>query len=446
MMTGDVDSQGPSAALLELQRRLESGDFQLGIIGLGYVGLPLAMSFADAGVRVLGIDVSERKVATLNAGKSDVEDVAGEKVADHVARERFRATRDFSEVGACDAISICVPTPLGKSRDPDISFIVSALNAILPHMRPGQLLVLESTTYPGTTREVLDTRLQEAGFRSGVDVALAFSPERIDPGNKTYGVRNTPKVVGGITLACTAAAQALYGHVCDRVVPVSSADAAETVKLLENTFRAVNIGLVNEIALVCQKLGINVWEVVDAAASKPFGFMPFYPGPGLGGHCIPIDPLYLSWKLRTLNYKVRFIELADDVNRSMPHLVVTRVAEALNDVGRAIRGSRILLVGMAYKGGVGDVRESPALDVADQLLQRGALLKFYDPHVSQVHLESTGAHLERATTIANGYDAAVILTHHRENDYQTLLDTVPLVIDTRNATKGFSGKSRIVLL
>ena len=436
----------PSQELHALQERLETGDFTLGIIGLGYVGLPLAMSFCDAGVKVIGIDVSDRKVGTLREGRSDVEDVPGSDVARHVNSGMFRPVNTFSSVNECDAISVCVPTPLGKSRDPDISYIVSALGSMLEHLKRGQLLVLESTTYPGTTREVMDSRLEEAGFKSGVDISLAFSPERIDPGNEVYGVRNTPKVVGGITPHCTRAAAALYRHVCDQVVEVSSCDAAETVKLLENTFRAVNIGLVNEIAVVCNKLGINVWEVVGAAATKPFGFMPFYPGPGLGGHCIPIDPLYLSWKLRTLDYKVRFIELADDVNRSMPNLVVTRVADALNDVGKAVRGARILLVGMAYKGGVSDLRESPALDVAQLLLDRGAALCYHDPYVTEARLEHGGETLERVEDYSGEYDLAIILTKHASMDYQSLLDAVPLVVDTRNATQGLTGSARVVLL
>jgi UDP-N-acetyl-D-glucosamine dehydrogenase len=446
-MNSHVSASAPSLApgpeLASLPARLARREAKVGIIGLGYVGLPLAMAFCEEGVRVIGIDVSPRKIATLNAGQSDVEDIPSAQVAQHVAEKRFTATADFAALAEADTISICVPTPLGKSRDPDISYIVSALESILPHLKKGQLVVLESTTYPGTTREVLLPRIEERGFRVGVDIALAFSPERIDPGNKRYGVRNTPKVVGGITSFSTEASAALYGLVCDRVVQVDGADTAEIVKLLENTFRAVNIGLVNEIAIVCAKLGIDVWQVVEAAATKPFGFMPFFPGPGLGGHCIPIDPLYLSWKLRTLNYNVRFIELADEVNRSMPDHVVTRVTDVLNERGKAVKGSRILLVGMAYKGGVGDLRESPALDVAEKLLDRGATLAFRDDHVGKVVLEHSGRELVRAEGWPEGYDLAVILTAHPGTDYRALLERVPDVLDTRNALRDLRGRAAI---
>ncbi|MCA9993474.1 MAG: nucleotide sugar dehydrogenase, partial [Anaerolineales bacterium] len=364
-------------AKTEILTRVANREAVLGVIGLGYVGLPLSVSFAQAGIRVVGIDVDERKVSMLNASQSYVEDVPDSVLVPLIQDGHFRASTDFAELTQVDAIAICLPTPLGETKDPDISFIISATDQIAHYGATGKLVVLESTTYPGTTEEVILPRLAHNGDQVGRDFFLAFSPERIDPGRVDYNMFNTPKVIGGVTPDCLEVALALYGTVVHQPVPVSSTATAEMVKLLENTFRAVNIGLVNEIALMCDKLGLDVWEVVGAAATKPYGFMPFYPGPGLGGHCIPVDPHYLSWKLRTLNYTARFIELAHDVNSHMPDYVVEKVALALNDEYKAMKGSSILVLGVAYKPNIGDVRESPAIDVIDLLEERGAVVSYH---------------------------------------------------------------------
>lgn len=400
------------------------------------MGVPLAVEFAQGGLEVVGIDVDGEKTACLNGGKSYIPDVPDAHIAAEVAAGRLRATTDFAALAEVEAVCICVPTPLRKSQDPDISYIVSAVDRIREYLRPGMLIVLESTTYPGTTEELVQPNLESTGLKAGVDFHLAFSPERVDPGNTVHTTRNTPKVIGGVTAACTERAAALYRHAVDNVVPVSNARTAEMVKLLENTFRAVNIGMVNELALICDKLGVNVWEVIDAAKTKPFGFMPFYPGPGLGGHCIPIDPLYLSWKLKTLNYDARFIELASSVNSSMPHYVVDKITDILNDIGRSVRGSRILLLGVAYKRNVSDTRESPALDILGMLRQRGAKVAYADPYVPALDLlgETLTAH-----NLAEGvseFDLLVIITDHADFDYEALLRASTLVFDTRNATAG----------
>jgi UDP-N-acetyl-D-glucosamine dehydrogenase len=411
----------------------------VGVIGLGYVGLPLAVEFGRQGFRVIGIDPNEAKVSSLNAGRSYIPDVAEADVAALAASGRLKATTAYSaiETEGIDALSICVPTPLRKTRDPDMSYVIAAADEITQYCHPGLLIVLESTTYPGTTEEILLPRLEQNGFRLGQDVFLAFSPERIDPGNRSYGVRNTPKVIGGTTPHCCEAAVALYSTVVDQVVPVSSTQTAEMVKLLENTFRAVNIGLVNEMAIICDKIGVDVWEVIRAASTKPFGFMPFYPGPGLGGHCIPIDPLYLSWRMKSFNYSTRFIELADQINTSMPLHVVTKISDALNEVGRPLRGSKIILLGVAYKRDVDDVRESPALDVIKLLLDRHAEVSYFDPYVQQVSLETVGGRGEMRSmyyslkTLAAA-DCIVIITDHSSFDWNEIASAAKLIVDTRN--------------
>lgn len=417
---------------------LEDRVIRVAVIGLGYVGVPLAVEFAQGGLEVVGIDVDGEKTARLNAGQSYIPDVPDAHIAAEVAACRLRATTDFAVLADVEAVCICVPTPLRKSQDPDISYIVSAVDRIREYLRPGMLIVLESTTYPGTTEELVQPNLESTGLKAGVDFHLAFSPERVDPGNTVHTTRNTPKVIGGVSAACTERAAALYRHAVDNVVPVSNARTAEMVKLLENTFRAVNIGMVNELALICDKLGVNVWEVIDAAKTKPFGFMPFYPGPGLGGHCIPIDPLYLSWKLKTLNYDARFIELASSVNSSMPHYVVDKITDILNDIGQSVRGSRILLLGVAYKRNVSDTRESPALDILGMLRQRGANVAYADPYVPVLELlgETITAH-DPASGLS-AFHLVVIITDHADFDYEALLRDAALVFDTRNATAGRS--------
>jgi UDP-N-acetyl-D-glucosamine dehydrogenase len=420
----------------------------IGVVGLGYVGLPLAMEFVEAGFRVIGYDVSTRVVDLLMAGQSHIQDVSADAVRAAVTSGKFVATTVEDRLGDCDAISIAVPTPLSKTRDPDMAFVLSAADAIARQAHPGLCVVLESTTYPGTTRELLQPRLEAKGLTVGTDIFVAFSPERVDPGNPTYHTRNTPKVVGGITPACVEVATALYQSCIDTVVPVSSPEAAELVKLLENTFRAVNIGLVNEIAIVCDKLGVNVWEVIDAAATKPFGFMKFTPGPGIGGHCIPLDPHYLAWKMRTLNYKTRFIDLASEINSHMPEWVVQKVADALNDMRKAVRGSRLLVLGVAYKRDIDDVRESPALDVIRLLEERGAHVEFHDPFVAEFREEGHSRKgVELSDEMLRWADAVVVVTDHKVVDYQRVVDHATLVVDTRNVTAGLSaGRARIVPL
>jgi UDP-N-acetyl-D-glucosamine dehydrogenase len=431
-----------------LLTRIAGREALIGIVGLGYVGLPLAVAFAEEGFRVIGVDVDPGKVASLNRGLSYVEDVPAAVLAPLVRDGRLRATTDYADLAAAEAISICVPTPLRKTKDPDISYIVHAAECLAAHMPPGhgQLIVLESTTYPGTTDEIVLPYFQRDGLEVGRDFFMAFSPERIDPGRTDYTVRTTPKVIGGATPDCLTVAVALYGTVVDRPVPVSSTATAEMVKLLENTFRAVNIGLVNEVALMCDKLGLNVWEVVDAAASKPYGFMPFYPGPGLGGHCIPIDPHYLSWKLRTLNYTARFIELAAEVNGHMPDYVVGKVGDALNAERKAINGSRILVLGVAYKRDVGDVRESPALDVIHLLRERGAEVAYCDPHVDTVRLDGYSlSSVELTAEVLAATDCVVVVTDHAAYDWDWIASGARLIVDTRNAIKA-GGRARVVRL
>jgi UDP-N-acetyl-D-glucosamine dehydrogenase len=418
------------------------------VIGLGYVGLPLAMEFCEAGFTVVGYDVTQRLVDQLMSGKSHIQDVPSSQVAGFVKSGKFIATADESAVARADTVSIAVPTPLAKTRDPDMSYVIAAAEAVARRAHPGMLIVLESTTYPGTTRDVMQPRLEKLGLVIGKDVFLAFSPERVDPGNPKWHTKNTPKVLGGITPACTEAAAALYGTCIDTIVRVSSPEAAELTKLLENTFRSVNIGLVNEMAIICDRLGVDVWEVIDAAATKPFGFMKFTPGPGIGGHCIPLDPHYLAWKMRTLNYKTRFIDLASEINSAMPDLVVTKVSLALNDDRKAVRGSAVLVLGVAYKKDIDDMRESPALDVIRLLEEHGADVTYHDPHVAR-YTEDGHARTSVALTddVLARADAVVIVTDHSAVDYQHLVDTAALVIDTRNAlSKTKASRARIVSL
>ncbi|MGE3179448.1 MAG: nucleotide sugar dehydrogenase [Vicinamibacterales bacterium] len=425
-----------SNATLEKIRNRQA---KIGIIGLGYVGLPLAVEFARAGFDVTGFDVDERKNQAINKGTSYIPDVAEQELAEVVKAGRFRGTADMTKLGQMDVIDICVPTPLRKTKDPDLSYVVKAVEAAAATLRPGQLVILESTTYPGTTDEVVQPMLEERGLKAEQDFFLAFSPERVDPGNAQFTTRSIPKVVGGLGPTSTELASALYGSVVSKVIPVSSTRVAEMVKLLENTFRAVNIGLVNEIALMSNKMNINVWEVIDAAKTKPFGFMPFYPGPGLGGHCIPIDPFYLSWKARQTGFECRFIELAGQVNSAMPEYVVTRIADALNSVRKPINGSRIHLFGIAYKRDVNDMRESPALDIMELLIRRGAAVSYTDGWVPEMNL---GGHAFTSvpfdTAVQSGYDCAVVATDHANFDYRRIA-ALPLVVDTRNALKDATG-------
>jgi UDP-N-acetyl-D-glucosamine dehydrogenase len=420
----------------QLMERIDSAQARVGTLGLGYVGLPLSVEFASAGLTVTGFDLVREKVEAINRGESYVQDVPKQRVQELVCAGKLRGSSEFRELADCDAVIICVPTPLGKTKDPDLSMVVDAARAIAAALRPGQLVVLESTTYPGTTEELILPLLSERGLAVGKDFFLAFSPERVDPGNPRFNTRNTPKIIGGMTPVCTRVAQALYSRAIERVIPVSSTQAAEMVKLLENTFRSVNIGLVNEVALMCDRLGVDVWEVIDAAATKPFGFMPFYPGPGLGGHCIPIDPLYLSWKLKTLNYRARFIELAGEINSGMPEYVCSRVTDALNGRQKSVKGSRILVLGVSYKRDIDDVRESPALDVIRILESRGGIVAYNDPHVPCLKLD--GQTLQSVELFAGIQEAdlVVIVTNHSAYPYPQIVEAARQVLDTRNATKG----------
>ena len=420
-----------------LKAKIASGEARCAVIGLGYVGLPLAVEFAKNGLHVLGIDLDAEKVAAIERGESYIQDVPSEEVAPLVKEGLLSATTDFTRLSDIDTINIAVPTPLGKTRDPDISYIVAATDEIAKNMRDGTLVILESTTYPGTTDEVILPKLEETGRKVGDEFFLAFSPERVDPGNPDYQTKNIPKVVGGITPECTAVAADLYAKAIDTVVPVSSSRVAETVKLLENTFRSVNIGLVNEIALICSRMNINVWDVIDAAATKPFGFMPFYPGPGLGGHCIPIDPFYLSWKARLHGFEARFIELAGEINGHMPDHVIDVVAAALNSQRKAVNGAKILVLGVAYKNDIDDYRESPALDIIKMLQVKGAEVSLHDKWVPDpIHeLEGVPRRGVDDASLAD-VDLAVVITHHSNVDYQALLEKLPLIVDTRNVFKG----------
>ncbi|MBM3949616.1 MAG: nucleotide sugar dehydrogenase [SAR202 cluster bacterium] len=456
----------------DIMRKIESREAVVSVVGLGYVGLPLVLAFVDAGFRVVGVDLDESKVARLNAGESYVSDIPASRVAaamnartaagsktSSVAVGKIRqsgsltATTEFEVLRQADAVVVCVPTPLNKTKDPDMTPVISATDDVARRLHAGMLVVLESTTYPGTTQEVVLPRLESSSgnghpLKVGEDFFLAFSPERIDPGRKDYTVVNTPKVIGGVTPSCLEVAQALYGSAIHRTVPVSSPKVAEMVKLLENTFRAVNIGLVNEVAIMCDRLGMDVWEVIEAAKTKPFGFMPFYPGPGLGGHCIPIDPQYLAWKLQTLNYDARFIRLAAEINFEMPHYVVGKVAAALNEERKAVNGSKVLILGVAYKADVGDVRESPSLDLIHLLKSQGAEVSYHDPHVPEAVVDGVAmrsAALDETTL--RGMDCVVIATAHKAYDWDWVLKHSRLVVDTRNATKAVAENgARVVKL
>ena len=428
-----------------LEERLKSRSATVGVVGLGYVGLPLAVAFARAGFRVIGVDADPVRTALLAGGMSPVEDVPAALLAPLVQSGRLAIHSSPDALGEADAIVICVPTPLGKSKEPDISFIVAAADGVTRVLRPGGLVVLESTTYPGTTDEVLLPRLSRGGLRVGEEFFLGFSPERIDPGNQTWGLSRIPKVVGGVTPACRHLIETLYGQIIDQVVPVSSTQVAEMVKLFENTFRSVNIALVNELAIICRRLGMSAWEVIGAAATKPFGFMAFYPGPGIGGHCLPSDPHYLSWRTRLAGYEAKFIAFADEINGGMPRYVVQLATDALNDRAKAVRGSRILALGVAYKAGVGDIRDSPALEIIEDFLARGAHLEYADPRVPQIQV---GGQLLKSVAWAqadlSAYDLVVLLTAHPEFEAARLVRDARLVLDTRNAT-GALGDVRHVI-
>jgi UDP-N-acetyl-D-glucosamine dehydrogenase len=429
------------AASVEILRdKIRSRQARTGVVGLGYVGLPLAVELAKSGFHATGIDLDGRKVQSVNEGRSYIPDVPTADVQALQAAGRLDATTDFAVVRDLDTINICVPTPLRKTKDPDMSYIVSAVEGIAKYLHPGMLIILESTTYPGTTDEVVQPMLEATGLKAGVDFFLAFSPERVDPGNPTFQTHNVPKVVGGCTPNCSMLAKELYGSAIETIVPVSSTRVAEMVKLLENTFRAVNIGLVNELALMCDRMNIDVWEVVDAARTKPFGFMAFYPGPGLGGHCIPIDPFYLSWKAKQTGFDPRFIELAGHINGGMPHYVVDKVVEALNTRRKAVNGSHVLVAGVAYKRDIDDMRESPAMDVMGLLLARGAKVSYADPYVPVVHgREWSGGYDLHAVDLTRGqiaqYDCIVIVTDHKAFDYDAIVAEGDVIVDTRNAIK-----------
>jgi len=427
-----------------LIKKLKEKNAKIAILGLGYVGLPLAVVFCEAGFHVTGVDPDNRKIAALAEGKSYIPDVKTEVVARLVKSGLLTATADFSVLKEMDAVSICVPTPLRQTGDPDMSFIISAMDEVAKYMHKGMVVVLESTTYPGTTRELLLPKLgTENGLTIGDDWFLAFSPERVDPGREDYTTINTPKVMGGITEACGEVATAWYEGAIKIVHQVSTAEAAEMSKLLENTFRMINIGLVNELAIMCERLGVDVWEVIDAAASKPFGFMKFTPGPGLGGHCIPIDPLYLSWKMKSFNYNARFIELASEINTNMPRYVVSRVMEGLNDRGKALNGSKALVLGAAYKPDIDDVRESPALDVIGLLKQKGALVEYHDPYIPHIHHEYDGWQMDSVPDMMKSVreaDVVIVITNHKEYDFKAIIENAKFVFDSRNAT-GKLGKN-----
>jgi len=424
-----------------LQQRIESKEITVGVVGLGYVGLPLAVEFGNAGIRTIGIDVNQARVDQLNAGDNYIQDVDDAELKALVGAGTFTATTDFASIRNIDAICIAVPTPLSKTKDPDISYILDVNKELEKYVHKDLIIILESTTYPGTTKELIQPAIESTGLRVGTDVFLLFSPERVDPGNPTFHTTNTPKVIGGVTESCLELGMAVYGHIMDKLVPVSSPEAAELTKLLENTFRSINIGLANEMAIMCAKLGVNVWEVIDAAATKPFGFMKFTPGPGLGGHCIPIDPHYLSWKMRTLDYKARFIELASEVNAAMPEYVVELVGDGLNKFARSINGSKVLLLGMAYKPDIDDVRESPALDVYSLLEAKGAKVSFHDPFVSEIRFDSRmETTIDLDLKMLDAYDCVVITTNHSEYDFKAIVENSRLVVDTRNATAGIDSE------
>ncbi len=421
---------------------------KVAVLGLGYVGLPLALEFHNHDLEVWGIDTDINRINQLKSGTSYIDDVPSEIVKKALATNRFFVTNEYNALSKIDAVCICVPTPLNKIQEPDLSFIIQAVDAIEPYLHKDMLIVLESTTYPGTTEEVVLPRLLKKGLQVGKDFYLAFSPERYDPGNKQFNIRNTPKVIGGITPACTQQAEKLYKHIVPKIVPVSNARTAEMVKLLENTFRAVNIALVNEMAMMCDTLGIDIWEVIDSAKTKPFGFMPFYPGPGLGGHCIPVDPVYLSWKMKTLNYTARFIELARTINSAMPRYVVEKMADTLNEKKKSIQGSKILIVGVTYKKDISDIRESPALDIISLLMKKGAEVYYSDPYVIQLEVEEKILQSYQINKDLSQFDLVTIITDHSTYNYEEIVTKASLVLDTRNATKNIppSLKEKVIKL
>jgi len=435
-MTPTLVKEKAFTAFDTLSEKIENRTARIGIVGLGYVGLPLAVEFATAGFNVTGLDVSVDKIAQLMSGVSYIQDVDGGSVQSLVSAGSLKATNHFSAIADLDAISICVPTPLRKTKDPDLSYIVEATEQVARYLHPGMLIVLESTTYPGTTEELLLDVLHKSGLKVGVDFFLCFSPERVDPGNPTYQTNNIPKIVGGITARCTQLGAALYGKAVERVVPVSTSRVAETVKLLENTFRMINIALANEMAVLCDRIGVDVWEVIDAAATKPFGFMPFYPGPGLGGHCIPIDPFYLSWKTKQAGMEARFIELAGYVNTQMPHFVVQKIQNALNECSLAMRGSHVHILGVAYKRDIDDIRESPALDIIHLLRERGARVTYSDPYIPKINEHNIQLCSEDLSAACAAADCVAIITDHTSVDYPAVLAHSRLIVDTRNALKG----------
>ena len=432
---------------MDLKKKIENRSANIGVIGLGYVGLPLAMEFVRAGFKVTGIDVNTEKVDMINAGNNYIQDVSDNALASAVSDGNLNATTDFAATKKLDSVSICVPTPLKKHKNPDISYIVSAMNEVEKYIHPGMIIILESTTYPGSTRELILPSLETNGFTVGKDFFLCFSPERIDPGNTEYTTQNTPKVIGGITDQCTDMGAAVYGTIVEKVVTVSSPETAEMVKLLENTFRAINIGLANEVAIMCEKLGVDVWEVINAADTKPFGFMKFSPGPGLGGHCIPIDPHYLSWKLKTLDYDARFIQLAGEINTAMPRHVLKLVTEGLNQQQKALKGSKVLIIGVAYKKDVNDVRESPALDILQLLEESGVKTDYFDPHVESINWDgSTINSIEKLDGDAiSEFDACIIVTDHSNIDFELIRKHCSLIIDTRNVYHGRTDENIIRL-
>ena len=427
---------------MSLIEKIETRSAKVGVIGLGYVGLPLAMEFVNAGYEVAGIDIDENKINSLNDGKNYINDVNDDDLKSAVKKGLLKGTNDYSKVKSLDAISICVPTPLNKEKNPDISFIVSVMEEIKNYLHPNMLIILESTTYPGSTRELILPYIESDNLILGKNICLCFSPERIDPGNKTYNISNTPKIIGGLTPTCSETGKKLYSSIIKEVIIVSSPEAAEMVKCLENTFRAINIGLANEVAIMCEKLGINAWEVIDAAATKPFGFMKFTPGPGLGGHCIPVDPYYLSWKLKTLDYDARFIKLAGEINTQMPMHVIKLISASLNESRMSIKGSKILIIGVAYKKDINDCRESPALDVIELLKRAGSEVIYYDPFVSKI--DNNNLKLEGRSILSDELiskvDASVILTDHSNVDYKILLKNSSLIIDTRNVYSNVKSK------
>jgi len=423
-----------------LAEKISSRKAVAGIVGLGYVGLPLAMEFGHAGFPVVGFDVQQEKIDLLNRGRSYIQDVSSDLLGPLVERGQFYATNDFSKLAEMDTINICVPTPLRKTKDPDMSYIVNSTEQIAKYLRPGTLVILESTTYPGTTDELVLPILERSGLKVGEDFFVCFSPERVDPGNAKYQTRNIPKVVGGITPACTELGALFYAQSLDTVIPVTSTSVAEMVKLLENTFRMINIGLVNEMAMMCDRMGINVWEVIDAAATKPFGFMPFYPGPGLGGHCIPVDPFYLAWKTRQQGIEARFIDLAGYINGQMPHFVVDKVQHALNESRKPLRDSKIHILGVAYKKNIEDVRESPALDIIHVLKKRGAVLSYSDPFVPHLRIDGLEMDSQDVLSSCQAADCVVLITDHTAFDREAILAASPLVVDTRNAFKGMTSE------